>query len=48
MYCGNDVIEGLDPVTVPEPQPAGMFLFGMGLIGLVVARQRKAARAMGR
>jgi hypothetical protein len=44
MYCGNDVIEGLDPVTVPEPKPAGIFLLGLGLIGLGVMRQRKAAR----
>ncbi|MEO6801248.1 MAG: hypothetical protein ABI178_15020 [Rhodanobacter sp.] len=44
MYCGNDVIEGLDPVSVPEPKPAGIFLLGIGLIGLGVMRQRKAAR----
>lgn len=46
MYCGNDVIEGLDPVTVSEPQPAGVFLLGIGLIGLGVIRQRKTARKM--
>lgn len=45
MYCGNDVIEGLDPTTeVPEPAPVGLFLLGIGLIGLGVVRQRKAAR----
>lgn len=44
MYCGNDVIEGLDPATVPEPKPAGIFLLGMGLIGLGVMRRRKTAR----
>lgn len=43
MYCGNDVIEGLDPVTVPEPSPAGIFLLGMGLIGLGMVRRRKLA-----
>ena len=43
MYCGNDVIEGLDPVTVPEPMPAGIFLLGMGLIGLGVLRRRNTA-----
>ncbi|MEO8746097.1 MAG: PEP-CTERM sorting domain-containing protein [Rhodanobacter sp.] len=48
MYCGNDVIEGLaSPTVVPEPAPAGIFLLGIGLIGLSVARQRKAARMMG-
>ncbi len=43
MYCGNDVIEGLDPLTVPEPKPAGIFLLGIGLIGLGVLRRRKTA-----
>jgi len=43
MYCGNDVIEGLGPVTVPEPATADVFLLGLGLIALVVMRQRKAA-----
>ncbi|MEO8778297.1 MAG: VPLPA-CTERM sorting domain-containing protein [Rhodanobacter sp.] len=47
MYCGNDVIEGLDPVTVPEPAPAGVFLLGIGLIGLGVMRRRNAGRAVG-
>ncbi|MEO8746888.1 MAG: PEP-CTERM sorting domain-containing protein [Rhodanobacter sp.] len=46
MYCGNDVIQGLDPTTVPEPQPAGIFLLGIGLIGLSVLRQRKTALKM--
>jgi hypothetical protein len=46
MYCGNDVIEGLDPATVPEPKPAGIFLLGIGLIGLGVMRRRKTAREM--
>lgn len=45
MYCGNDVIEGLAQATaVPEPAPLGLFLFGVGLIGLGAVRQRKAAR----
>lgn len=48
MYCGNDVIEGLDDATaVPEPAPAGLFLLGLGLIGLAVVRQRKTARDTG-
>ena len=46
MYCGNDVIEGLAPVTVPEPAPAGIFLLGIGLIGLGVMRRREAARRL--
>ena len=47
MYCGNDVIEGLGHATkVPEPAPLGLFLFGAGLIGLGVMRQRKAAREL--
>lgn len=44
MYCGNDVIEGLDPVTVPEPKSPGIFLLGIGLIGLSVMRRRRTAR----
>lgn len=45
MYCGNDVIEGLDPlVDVPEPGPAGLFVLGLGIIGLGVMRKRKTAR----
>jgi hypothetical protein len=46
MYCGNDVIEGLAPVTVPEPAPAGIFLLGIGLIGLGVMRRRKAVQRL--
>jgi hypothetical protein len=47
MYCGNDVIEGLGQATaVPEPGPVGLFLLGLGVIGLGAARQRKAARDM--
>lgn len=44
MYCGNDVIEGLDAATVPEPEPVGIFLLGIGLIGLGVMRRPKTAR----
>lgn len=45
MYCGNDVIQGLaDPTVVPEPAPVGLFLVGMGLIGLGVVRRRKIAQ----
>lgn len=44
MYCGNDVIEGLDQATsVPEPKSAGLFLFGIALIGVGVLRRRKTA-----
>ena len=47
MYCGNDVIEGLGQATaVPEPGPVGLFLLGLGVIGLGAVRQRKAARDM--
>lgn len=46
MYCGNDVIEGLDPVTVPEPRSVSIFMLGIGLIGLGVMRRRKAARRL--
>jgi hypothetical protein len=47
MYCGNDVIEGMDPVTVPEPETADVFLLGLGLLALAVMRQRRtAARLM--
>lgn len=44
MYCGNDVIQGLDPLAVPEPTPAGIFLLGLGLIGLGVVRRRHSAQ----
>lgn len=45
MYCGNDVIQGLDSATaVPEPKPIGFFLLGLGLIGLGVMRQRKTVQ----
>ncbi len=41
MYCGNDAIQGLGHATVPEPTPAGIFLLGLGLIGLGVMRRRE-------
>ncbi len=44
MYCGNDVIEGLNHATVvPEPAPVGLFLLGIGLVGLAAMRRRKTA-----
>lgn len=47
MYCGNDVIEGLGQATaVPEPAPVGLFLLGIGVIGLGVMRQRKTVPDM--
>lgn len=45
MYCGNDVIEGLDaPTRVPEPPSAGIFLLGLGFAGLCILRRRRTAK----
>lgn len=42
MYCGNDVIQGLNtPINVPEPSSTGIYLLGLGLIGLGVATRRR-------
>jgi hypothetical protein len=39
MSCGNDAIDGRVALTkVPEPSP--FILFGLGLVGLVVARRK--------
>ena len=45
MYCGNDVIQGLNtPINVPEPSSTGIYLLGLGLIGLGVTRRRKTGQ----
>ena len=44
MYCGNDVIERLDPVTAPEADTADVFLLGLGMIGLVVMRRKTVGK----
>lgn len=40
MYCANDVIEGLDPTSVPAPNTVSLTLLGLGLLGLAYVRPR--------
>jgi len=38
MTCGNDVVEGEDPV--PAPEPANLVVLGTGLLGLAGVRRK--------
>jgi hypothetical protein len=44
MSCGNDAIDGtIEGLSVTVPEPASIALFGLGLLGLGVARRRQAS-----
>lgn len=44
MTCGNDIVEGEVSSSAPVPEPATMFLFGVGVTGILgMARKKRAS-----